>query len=86
MTAPQIVSSSYRTDPWFWTCASAAACNTEFISQWARLRGLPPPPRSAIEAMVDQATGAIESQCELFLRGVLDLIYLRLPRPHARAG
>jgi hypothetical protein len=63
----------------FAQCVSAALNNPEFVTNWQRLRGVRLP-ASAIERMIDDASGNSDDMARLFLADVLDLLYLRLPK------
>jgi hypothetical protein len=59
-------------------CVRACAANTEFVSNWLRLRHNLP--KSAIEQMVDDATGRNDAIAKQFIADVQDLVLDRLPQ------
>lgn len=58
-------------------CVAVAASNTEFIMQWARLRGVSLP-ATPIDQMVDDATGRSDAVAAQFIADVKELVYDRV--------
>lgn len=70
-------------DPVFGECLMRAI-DSDFVTEWSRLRKCRPP-RSAIESMVDEATGNGARIARLFAGDVYSLIYARmLPTERAK--
>ncbi len=63
--------------PAFHACCSAAT--GEFYAAVLRLKGLPPPARTPLDAVIDAHTGASDAIGRALVTAVYDLIYLRLP-------
>lgn len=63
----------------FSQCLQAAAANSEFVQQWARLRKINLP-KTGLDLEIDRATGHDEAIAEQFIEDVWELIWCRLPR------
>jgi hypothetical protein len=56
----------------------ACAKNSEFVANWARLRGVHLP-TTPLAMMIDEATGHGREIGQLFIADVIDLVISRLP-------
>lgn len=61
----------------FMACVAACAKNNEYVENWLRLRGYSLP-RSAIERMVDEASGHGDAIAQQFIADVHETVYSRL--------
>lgn len=61
----------------FMVCVMACAKNDEYVENWLRLRGYSLP-RSAIERMVDDASGHGDAIAQQFIADVHETVYSRL--------
>ena len=58
--------------------ATIALSDADFVSNWARLRGVAPP-TTKVEELIDRALGRGDQQAQQFLRDIQDWVLNRIP-------